>query len=266
MPLIQYPHVHLYYDLTEQTGPPLVLVNGFSSDLGMWDRLIPFLSPQFQLLRFDHAGVGRSTLPSYPYSIDDMADDLIALLDTLNLPKVDMMGFSMGNLVIQSIALHYQERLGKAVMLAPFNRLPLTAYLQAQNYAKLWEAGVDKRLLIERKLPWFYSQNFLADPRRIEALFTEEENHPYPQSLQGYHFQLKALHAYDKTDQLANIRHPIFLCAGEDDLYTPLYAVKALERQLPQNTLVMLPEVGHMIHMECTQEQFTPMVSWLLQN
>lgn len=264
MPTLKTENCNIYYEVKGQ-GPPLVLINGFTNHLGMWDNFVASLQHQFQVLQFDARGAGRSETPSTSITIDHIADDIIALLNTLSLKQADMVGFSMGSVIIQSLALRYPDRLNKAVMISPFNRFPTSAYLQALNYAHLRDYGLSPHLLIEKVLPWIYSSSFLQDPVRVKQTIEELENTPYPQSNEGYDKQLDALRSFDKTDKLHEIAHTILLIAGEEDLYTPLYTAQRLHELLQNATLEILSQVGHMGHIERKHEVLNLITTWLLQ-
>jgi len=264
MPFAKREDVQLYYEIKDQ-GCPLVLINGFTNHFGMWDSFVPVLEHEFQVLRFDNCGSGRSSTPTSSYSIDQMADDLIFLLDNLSIDQADMVGFSMGSVIIQSIALRYPKRLGKTVMISPFNRFPTSAYLQARNNAHLRNAGVPLKLLFEKVLPWIYSSSFLKNQSKVKQTIEDLENNPYPQTPEGYDCQLEALYNYDQTDRLSQIVHPALLIAGSEDLYTPLYAARVLKEKLQNATLEILPNVGHMGYIECKHEVLNLILTWLLQ-
>ena len=65
--------------------PSLVLVNSLGTDLRMWQPLVPILTRQFRVIRYDARGHGQSALAPAPYTIQDLGQDLLALLDTLRL-------------------------------------------------------------------------------------------------------------------------------------------------------------------------------------
>lgn len=264
MPIAKKQDCCIYYEIKGQ-GKPLIFINGFTNHLGMWDHFIPTLEHDFQILRFDNRGAGRSDTPHSSYSIDQMADDLVFLLDTLSIDKADMIGFAMGSVIIQSIALRYPNRLNQAIMISPFVRFPTNAYMQARNLAKLRDFGIDFKLLVEKTLPWIYSSTFLTDPRCVQQAIEEFENTPYPQSSKGYHCQLEALYAYDATDQLDQITHPILLIAGDQDLYTPIHEAQLLKEKLQNVKLEILSGVGHMGYIERKNEVLNLALTWLLQ-
>lgn len=241
--------IEFYYE-RHGKGPPLILICGFTNNLTMWKDFLSPLSQKFEVILFDNRGAGRTTVTKPPYTIDQLADDTIALMDTLEISKSYMVGFSMGSAIIQSVGLRYPERILKGVMLAPFHTLPSTARMQAETTAKLFQEGIDPHAILETVLPWIYSNEYLSDPKRIEETIHEHVNTPYPQPPEGYLGQLEAVISFDLTNRLKEISTELLMIAGEEDLYTPLYTVDVLAKKLSTAKLITLPEMGHMIHIE----------------
>jgi pimeloyl-ACP methyl ester carboxylesterase len=89
----------------DTSGTPLVLLQHFRGNLDNWDpALVDTLASERRVITFNNAGVA-STTGSTPRTIDQMADDAIAFIDALDLPAVDLLGFSLGSFVAQQIAL-----------------------------------------------------------------------------------------------------------------------------------------------------------------
>lgn len=241
--------IEFYYE-RHGSGPPLILVCGFTNHLGMWEKMIPRLSSSFEVIAFDNRGAGRSETTPPPYTIEQLADDVIGLMDALNLSKVYMAGFSMGSVIIQSLAHRFPERILKGVLIAPFSALPSTALMQAHSVAKLFQAGIEPALALETILPWIFSNDFLSDPQRIEETIKDLLESPYPQPPDGYAGQLAAVTTCDMRDRLDKIETPLLILAGEEDLYIPFYEAKLLKERLPNGVLKGIPKVGHMPHIE----------------
>ncbi len=103
MPVTTANGLDLYYELHGQ-GDPLVLIAGFTCDHTFWEGILGKLAKQFQVLIFDNRGAGRSSCPDLPYTVDDMALDAIALIESLQLKKPHLLGHSLGGCVAQAIA------------------------------------------------------------------------------------------------------------------------------------------------------------------
>src|ERR1044071_5262895 len=101
--------VNLYYELYGE-GDPLVLVAGTGISLAPWRVFqVPEFSKHYQVLIYDHRGLGRSDKPDVPYSTRGFAQDCAALMDALEIKRAHIMGHSMGGRVAQWIALDRSE-------------------------------------------------------------------------------------------------------------------------------------------------------------
>jgi 3-oxoadipate enol-lactonase len=107
--------VQLWWD-EEGSGDPVLLIMGFSYPSDMWHRVWPALTDDFRVIRFDNRGVGRSDAPRGAYSIADMADDAVAVLDAAGVPRAHVYGASMGGGIAQELALRHPERVASLVL------------------------------------------------------------------------------------------------------------------------------------------------------
>jgi 3-oxoadipate enol-lactonase len=98
-------------------APPLVLLHGLAVHGGMWLGLRDALEPHFDLVVPDLRGHGLTGTPPGAWSIDDYADDVIALLDSLGLKKVHVAGYSMGGFVALSLAIRHPKRVERLGLL-----------------------------------------------------------------------------------------------------------------------------------------------------
>ncbi|MGZ8802786.1 MAG: alpha/beta fold hydrolase, partial [Mycobacterium sp.] len=91
-------------------APVVVLSNSLGSTHRMWDAQIEALERHFRVVRYDTRGHGDSPVPVGPYSIDDLADDLVALLDRLGVQRARLVGLSLGGMTVMRVAGHNPDR------------------------------------------------------------------------------------------------------------------------------------------------------------
>ena len=96
--------IDLYYEETG-SGMPLVLLPGFATHSSIWHPQLPALTPHFRVITLDPRGAGQSSVPPGPYTTRQMADDTAALLDALGVATAHVVGWSMGGMVAQELAL-----------------------------------------------------------------------------------------------------------------------------------------------------------------
>lgn len=108
---------HLFYNLTGE-GEPIVLIAGGFCDHHVWDDLINFLNPHFQVITFDNRGIGKSSVAAKNYSVQLLTSDLNDLIDQLNLGFVHIVGHSMGGFIAQYFAAHYPQKILSLTLLS----------------------------------------------------------------------------------------------------------------------------------------------------
>jgi pimeloyl-ACP methyl ester carboxylesterase len=117
MPVAKIGNHSLYYEIIGQ-GHPLVMIRGVGSNADHWYEQVPALSQKFQLLVFDNRGIARSSDPGGPFSIRDMAADTIALMAALGIKKSHVLGYSMGGMIAQEMALNDPQKIAGLILVA----------------------------------------------------------------------------------------------------------------------------------------------------
>ncbi|MGB8027931.1 MAG: alpha/beta hydrolase, partial [Nitrososphaeraceae archaeon] len=95
-------------------GSPILLINGFSAPLDFWDpTLISKLASNHTVITFDNRGIGNTTSGNKQFSIQQFADGTSRLMEALKIKKTDVMGWSMGGMIAQEVALSNPDKVGK---------------------------------------------------------------------------------------------------------------------------------------------------------
>ena len=107
MPTADIGDVSLHFELSgHESGPAIVFANSLGADLRMWDKAVPFFERDFRIVRFDARGHGLSSIPLRPYSLQNLATDLLHLVNQLGIESFAVCGLSLGGLVGQWIAIN----------------------------------------------------------------------------------------------------------------------------------------------------------------
>src|SRR3712207_2615695 len=105
MPFVHVQGVSLYYeihgDASRSAGPPLLLIAGLGFATWCWFKQIPTLARHYQVIVFDNRGTGRSDKPWQSYTVATLADDAMGLLAALDIPRVHVLGTSLGGFIAQ---------------------------------------------------------------------------------------------------------------------------------------------------------------------
>ncbi|HMK85167.1 MAG TPA: alpha/beta hydrolase [Steroidobacteraceae bacterium] len=107
-----------YVETGEPSGPPVVLIHGYTDSARDWVPMLPYLSRQFRLIIVDIRGHGRSSKPECCYTRLDFAYDIKLLLDALAIPKADVVGHSLGSFIAQTFAEFWPDRTRRVVLIS----------------------------------------------------------------------------------------------------------------------------------------------------
>src|SRR5258705_11919601 len=118
MPSVSIGDAEIYYEEAGQ-GEPLLLVPGLSGQGSFWGQQVEAFKRDFRVIVHDHRGAGRSTHSQIKYSIEQMADDVLRLMDALRIDSAHLVGHSMSGAIGQVIALDQRPRLRSRGLSAP---------------------------------------------------------------------------------------------------------------------------------------------------
>ncbi len=233
----------LYYE-KHGSGPPLFLVPGLGGDGRFWDENARALAEKFTVVVHDHRGTARSTLSRIDYSVEQMADDALQLIDALGFDRVHWCGHSTGGAMGQVLAIEHPARLARLVLSATwaktdafFRRLFEVRSLMLKE---LGPAAYLKSSALALNMPaWVRDHD--ADLAAAEA--RAQETIPVPEIVLS---RIAAIVAHDRREQLQKVRAPTLAICARDDMVTPLYFTEELVRLIPGARAYVLPDGGHM--------------------
>ncbi len=224
-------------------GPPLLLVAGLGGVGSFWDAVVPVFEQRFTVVRHDHRGTGGSSIERIDYSIDQMAGDVLALMDHLGIDRAHYVGHSTGGAIGQALALDHPGRLDRLVLSATWPAPD--AYFEALFAARadlLRIAGPVHYLRSTALLlnpPWWIRDHpELADIGEAQAA----ARLPDPEVLLR---RIAAILRHDRSADLHRIAAPTLVIGARDDMVTPAYFSEALGRAIGGATTVILPDGGH---------------------
>ncbi|MBD2435149.1 MULTISPECIES: alpha/beta fold hydrolase [Fischerella] len=253
--------IELFYNI-HGTGEPLLLIAGFDSDSLSWSVLMPFLVKHYQVIRFDNRGVGQSSAPNSPYSIQQMAADTIALLEYLKISQVYVVGHSMGGQIAQELTLAQPEIVQSLILLSSWAKGDSKFQAIMELFGDL-PSKLDPLLYQTTLLPWLFSDRFYATPGAIEQIVNQIRKYPFlPESYALYH-QSRAILNSDTFERLASIEVPTLVMVGEQDIVTPIKFSEHLAQGIPNAELVILEQVGHACFIESPEIVAQEMLKFL---
>ena len=230
-------------------GPAVLLAHGMWCDAGMFQTLAQLLAPKARVLVPDLRAHGRSDVPTSSWTVADLADDLAAILDQLEIPRVVLVGFSMGGMAAVEFALRYPDRLTGLMLVGTSAAAEaLVRTTQIKVLARLIElTGPARFLPNEASRATFSSQFRRRYPKEItrwESVVRAMPPVALTQSLRAVAGRRPLL------DQLSQIRVPVTIVAGKADAVVKPKASEAMHRRIPGSTLVVYPRTGHAVPTE----------------
>lgn len=250
MPLIDLNTIRMnYYD--DGAGEPVILVMGTGSGARAWHlHQVPALvAAGYRAVTFDNRGIPPTDVCEQGYGIDDLVDDLAALIEHLGIAGCACVGTSNGAYVVQELALARPELVGRMVLMATRGRTDAARAALSRAEIELHELGV--------RLPARYdavvrawqnlSPSTLDDDRAIaDWLDLFEFSPPAP----GLAAQLRLDPMPDRLDAYRRIRVPAHVIAFEDDLITPPRLGAEVADAVPGATLEIVSAAGHYGYLE----------------
>ena len=244
MPYFKREDIELYYEI-EGNGPPLVLISGLGSK-NSWPFQIPFLKDKMKVIMLHNRGVGKSSRPNYPYSMDMYVEDINGLLNHLEIKeRVHLCGISMGGMIVQHFILKYPERV-KSLILCATSAYPegVSNVIESQ---KLMEGSSYEQKFAVR-VAALYSRPFRKrlknDSETYEVLrreFIED-----PTELKDYINQDAAIQDHDTRERLHEITQPTLILVGnEDRIILGLHHSELVHEKIPNSTFRIIENTGH---------------------
>ncbi len=229
--------LHLHEDGDPQ-GQPVVFANSLGTDLRLWDALIPHLPDGLRLIRYDKRGHGLSDCPPGPYSIDDLAADAAALLDTLELRDVIFTGLSIGGMIGQRLATRRPD-LVRALVLSNTAAKMGERAMWHDRIAAIRNDGIAamEAAILDR---WFGPAFRHTDAARLWGNMLSRT------PAEGYIGCCAAIADADLTAQTAALRLPTLAIAGSHDGASPPDLVKATAALIPGTQTHVIDGAGHL--------------------
>jgi aminoacrylate hydrolase len=223
----------LYYEWHgPQDGEVLILSSGLGGSAHYWTPNLSAFAESYRVLLYDHRGTGRSDreLPER-VSVDDFADDILALMDALQITKASIMGHAAGGLAGLALALKAPERLERLIVVNGWAQAdPHFLRCFQVRLALLRESGPEAYL---RAQPIFLYPADWASEHDAEIgaeLSAQLANFPGAETMEK---RIAALAAFDISGRLAEIELPVLVVAARDDMLVPSRAGEALAQALP---------------------------------
>ncbi len=233
---------HLYYEV-HGSGPPLFLVSGLSGVASFWSQNVDALARHFTVIVHDQRGIGQSSPSRIVYSVDQMADDTLQLIDGLGYERVHLIGHSTGGAIGQTLAIDRPERIDRLVLSATWTKSdPYFRRMLEMRAEILREIGTEAYIrfgAISLKPSWWVRDNDATIDAEVAAALAKA---PAPEIVLS---RIAAILEFDRREELARIVAPTLVIGARDDTATPTYFSEELGSLIPDARTVILPMGEH---------------------
>jgi 3-oxoadipate enol-lactonase len=223
-------------------GAPLVLLHPLALSRGVWHHLAARLARTHDVICVDARGHGASDWDGSPFTIEDMAEDVAAVLDGLGLASAHLIGMSMGGSVAMTFAGLYPARVDGMVLAS-------TTAWYGPDAAATWEDRAQRALLTPRvrQIPFqvdrWFTEGFRArQPGRVHEVVTAF----LQTSSRAHATASRAMGALDSRQLLPNVTAPVLVLSGEEDYATPAEMGEYVAQHVQHGRALTLPATRHL--------------------
>lgn len=244
-------HAKYVYDI-HGSGPPLVMLHGFTGSRGTWDPLIEKLSNTFQLIVIDMPGHGGSEMNEL-LTITHFCEDLNAFLDHLELPTVHLLGYSMGGRAALSFAVTYPEKIRSLILESASPGLKTEEERANRRQAderlaeQIGTEGLESFVNYWQDIPLFDSQKSL--PKTVQKMIRKERLSHTKEGLAASLLRMGTGAQPSWWNDLNKLNCPVLLMAGEwDEKFVRIN--ERMHDLFIRSQFEVVPKTGHAIHVE----------------
>lgn len=263
-------NVKIWYELISPTTPAkgvICLLMSNAADALMWPPsfIQRFTSAGFEVLRFDYRGTGQSDWMANwskekAYSLYDMAADVKAIIDALDISRVHLFGFSLGGMIAQEVAINYPDRVLSLTLLMTTGdatdstmkvfslKYFISSFIKSIPIMKYRIIGGERNLIIERIL----KMKLVLDDNSFDVKETAQQVLYDLRKRKGINIKAVFQHiravaiSGSRYDKLKHLKLPTLIIHGTNDEIFPLEHGKKLVELIPKAKFIWLDGVGHM--------------------
>lgn len=263
MPKIEANGIQIYYELHgPEDGEVIVLSNGVMMSTAAWFYQTRMLQKHMRVLLYDCRGMWQSDHPEGPYSMEQHADDLAALLNELRISSAHIAGISYGSEVSMAFAVKYPKMTKSLIVIDGVSEID--PILRALSLPWLIAAErKDPEMLLRTSVGLNYSNGYIsANQAAIDTSI------PRIGMLDFKSFEnlMHAFYDLDLTESLSAVKAPTLIIVGEDDMIKGRKYSKIIADKIRHSEYVIVPDSGHAICLDKPETLNTLLIGWVLKN
>ncbi|MDM1262726.1 MULTISPECIES: 3-oxoadipate enol-lactonase [Acinetobacter] len=246
-----------YQTFGDATKPALVFSNSLGTNFKMWQPQIDHFQQDFFVICYDTRGHGASSAPQGPYTLDQLGQDVVNLLDHLNIEKAAFCGISMGGLTGQWLAINKPERFSHVVVC---NTAAKIGQEQAWNERATLVREQGLAPIASTAAGRWFTEPFIQSNAATVATLSNDLGAGSPE---GYASCCEALAKADVREQLKDIQVPVFIVAGQQDPVTTVADGEFMQQRIANAELFEI-NASHISNIE-QPEAFNQAVQAFIQ-
>jgi 3-oxoadipate enol-lactonase len=239
----------IHYEVTGRPGAtPILMIQGLGASKNAWNLQRIAMATRFRSISLDNRGAGRSDKPTQPFTLEQMADDAIAVLDAAGIETAHVVGASMGGVISQIIAVKYPHRVRSLTLVCTACR----NHPWRQELLQSWAHTAEEKGMIEvgkEAAQWVMSPRSF---RRLVPAFTWMGPLAALRPRHSFVSQIQAIldTREDLVDELSSITAPTMVIVGNQDILTPRGDSEEIAERIPNAELVVISGAAHGLMME----------------
>jgi 3-oxoadipate enol-lactonase len=239
----------IHYEVTGKPGAtPVLMIQGLGASKNAWNLQRIAMGTRFRIISFDNRGAGRSDKPTVPFTLEQMAEDAIAVLDAAGIETAHVVGASMGGVISQIVAVKHPHRVRSLTLVCTACR----NHPWRQELLQSWAKTAEEKGMIEvgkEAAQWVMSPRSF---RRLVPAFTWMGPLAALRPRHSFVSQIDAIlnTREDLVDQLSTITAPTMVIVGNQDILTPRGDSEEIAERIPNSELVVISGAAHGLMME----------------
>lgn len=254
MPELFINNIQMHYEHhpnVSSTHPPLLLVSGMASDSASWQPVIPHLARHYELIIPDNRCTGRTLPNPIATSREHNVNDLLALLDALDIERVNVLGHSMGSMIGWALAAKAPERVNHLISASAISHAIAARTSLFRTLSSL-RSDQNEQQWFELLYQFLFSPSFFQQPASVSQAINASIAYTHKQDRVSFTTQALALESFLQPIDTSAVRCPVSLLTGANDLLmTPaLLQEFCAEHDYP---FAIVPDAAHALHWEQTE-------------
>ncbi|MFD5633328.1 alpha/beta fold hydrolase [Streptomyces sp. NPDC127077] len=242
MPQLEVDGATLTYDdegPRDGDGVPLVFIHGWTANRHRWDHQMDHFAQKRRVVRLDLRGHGESE-GSGRRTVAELAGDVLAVLDHLELDRFVLVGHSMGGMIAQTLTLAHPERVERLVLVNSISRM---TYSRGRGLLMAVSTKVPFKLFVAANIQRAFAPGYPRE--KIREYISASADTPREVVMTCY----GAMRSFDVLDRLGEIRTPTLLIHGFHDIQLPVSQMLRMAKAYP-DAVVRIVDAGHELPVE----------------